>query len=195
MKVSLFKKNKYFHQLVRNIHNAVLVWLSNRLMKENEQQHIFNRWLSQHKALLFKVVRSYAFNSEDQDDLFQDISLQVWRSIPKFRQESAVTTWLYRISLNTAIKWSTKERKHDGHQSLEHLEHILHEENPMDDRLVWLYDEIATLDEIDRSLTLLLLDGFSYKEMADLLGISESNIGVKIHRIKKHLTSKSEKYV
>lgn len=164
-------------------------------MKESEQQHIFNIWLKQHKALLFKIVRAYAFNSEDQDDLFQEISLQVWRSIPGFKQESAVTTWLYRISLNTAIKWSTKERKHEGHQSLELVEHVLLADNPIDERLAWLYDEIATLDEIDRSLTLLLLDGFSYKEMANLLGISESNIGVKIHRIKKHLSVQSEKYV
>jgi len=161
-------------------------------MKESEQQHIFNNWLSQHKALLFKVLRAYAFTSEDQDDLFQEISLQVWRSIPKFKQESAVTTWLYRISLNTAIKWSTKERKHDAHQSLDQIQHILIEDNPMDERLAWLYDEIATLDEIDRSLTLLLLEGFSYKKMATLLGISESNIGVKIHRIKKHLAIQSQ---
>ena len=74
------------------------------------------------------------------------------------------------------------------------MEHVLHEDNPIDERLAWLYDEIATFDEIDRSLTLLLLDGFSYKEMSNLLGISESNIGVKIHRVKKHLISKSSKY-
>lgn len=162
-------------------------------MKESEQQDIFKLWLTKHKALLFKVVRAYAFNVDDQDDLFQEISLQVWRSIRMFKQESAVTTWLYRISLNTAIKWSTKKRKHEGHQSIEPLQHLLQEENVMDDRLTWLYHEIASLDEIDRSLTLLLLDGFSYKEMADLLGISESNIGVKIHRVKKYLISRTEK--
>ena len=74
------------------------------------------------------------------------------------------------------------------------MEHVLQEDNPLDERLIWLYAEIATLDEIDRSLTLLLLDGFSYKEMANLLGISESNIGVKIHRIKKQLISKTKTY-
>jgi RNA polymerase sigma-70 factor (ECF subfamily) len=65
---------------------------------------------------------------------------------------------------------------------------------PMDERLAWLYEEIYKLDEIDRSVTLLMLDNFSYKEMADILGISESNVGVKINRIKKHLISKSKKY-
>lgn len=164
-------------------------------MTEKEQQHIFEQWLSQHKALVFKVVRAYAFTAMDQDDLFQEISIQVWRSVTAFRQESSVTTWLYRIALNTAIKWVRKERKHRQDGNLEEVEHVLQENKmPVDERLVWLYEEISRLDEIDRSVTLLMLDNFSYKEMADILGITESNVGVKINRIKKHLISKSKKY-
>jgi RNA polymerase sigma-70 factor (ECF subfamily) len=82
-------------------------------MEESEQQNIFESWLSQHQGLLFKVVRAYAPTLSGQDDLFQEILLQVWRSIPSFRQESAVTTWLYRIALNTALKW-TKIKKPTG---------------------------------------------------------------------------------
>ncbi|NBA85546.1 sigma-70 family RNA polymerase sigma factor [Emticicia sp. CRIBPO] len=164
-------------------------------MTEKGQQHIFEQWLSQHKALVFKVVRAYAFTAMDQDDLFQEISIQVWRSVTAFRQESSVTTWLYRIALNTAIKWVRKERKHQQDGNLEEVEHVLQENKmPVDERLVWLYEEISRLDEIDRSVTLLMLDNFSYKEMADILGITESNVGVKINRIKKHLISKSKKY-
>ncbi|MEO1051937.1 MAG: RNA polymerase sigma factor [Bacteroidota bacterium] len=165
-------------------------------MKESTQQQIFETWLHKHKALLFKVVRAYAFNAEDQDDLFQEITLQVWRSVPNFRGDSAVTTWLYRISLNTAIKWSSKEKRHkEGRQSIEHMTHILKESpKPIDERLAWLYEEIASFSEIDRSLTLLLLDGFSYRDMSQMLGITESNVGVKINRIKKHLITKSKKY-
>ncbi len=164
-------------------------------MTEKEQQHIFEQWLSQHKALVFKVVRAYAFTAMDQDDLFQEISIQVWRSVTAFRQESSVTTWLYRIALNTAIKWVRKERKHQQDGNLEDVQHVLQENKmPVDERLVWLYEEISRLDEIDRSVTLLMLDNFSYKEMADILGITESNVGVKINRIKKHLISKSKKY-
>jgi RNA polymerase sigma-70 factor (ECF subfamily) len=162
---------------------------------EKEQQHIFENWLDQHKALIFKVVRAYAFTATDQDDLFQEITIQVWHSIPSFRQESSVTTWIYRISLNTAIKWVRKERKHAQAETLDNVQHILQESKiQMDERLVWLYKEIHQLDEIDRSITLLLLDGFSYKEMADILGITQSNVGVKINRIKKYLISKSKKY-
>lgn len=164
-------------------------------MTEQEQKHVFEDWLDQHKALLFKVIRAYALTATDQDDLFQEIIIQVWHSIPTFRHESSVTTWLYRISLNTALKWVKKERKHYQAEILDNVQYVLYERRiQIDERLVWLYEEIYKLDEIDRSITLLLLDGFSYKEMAGILGITESNIGVKINRIKKHLISKSKKY-
>jgi len=142
----------------------------------------------------FKVVNACAFTATDQDDLFQEIAIQVWRSVPSFRHDSAVTTWLYRISLNTAIKWTTREKKHrEGRQTIEKTEYLLHDyHSQMDERLIWIYEQIAALNEIDRSLMLLLLDGFSYKEMSDILGIGESHVGVKIHRIKKHLIGKLE---
>ncbi|MEI9909689.1 MAG: RNA polymerase sigma factor [Bacteroidota bacterium] len=164
-------------------------------MTEKEQGHVFENWLGQHKALFFKIVRAYAFTVTDQDDLFQEITIQVWHSIPTFRQKSSVTTWLYRISLNTAIKWTRKERKHyESKEPLDTVQHILQENKiHTDERLVWLYEEISRLDEIDRSIALLLLEGFSYKEMAGITGITESNIGVKINRIKKHLISASKK--
>jgi len=162
---------------------------------EKEQKQIFDEWLNQHKTVIFKIVRAYAFNVMDQDDLFQEIIIQIWHSIPAFRREASVTTWLYRISLNTAIKWTKKERKHYQSEALEGVQHILQEgRKQTDERLTWLYEEIYKLDEIDRSITLLLLDGFSYKEMAAILGITESNVGVKINRIKKQLISKSKKH-
>ena len=165
-------------------------------MKESKQRKIFDKWLDDYRALLFKIIRAYAIQAEDQDDLFQEICLQVFRSIPNFQGKSAVSTWIYRISLNTAIKWSTKERKHsEGHQEIEKVSHVLElNEDQTDDRISWLYQEIHQLNEVDRSLALLLLEGYSYKEMAELLGISESNIGVKVHRIKKQLIVNSKNY-
>jgi RNA polymerase sigma-70 factor (ECF subfamily) len=165
-------------------------------MTEGKQKIIFENWLQEHKALLFKVIRAYAFSESDRDDLFQEICIQMWRSVPNFREESAVTTWLYRISLNTAIKWTRDEQKHqEGRQPFENMEHLLQKnKQQQDERIDWLYEEIRKLDKIDRSLTMLMLDGFSYKEMSGILGISESNVGVKIHRIKKHLIEQSEKF-
>ena len=162
-------------------------------MTEKEQLAILETWLGLHKGILFKVVRAYTGNPMDQDDLFQEIIIQVWHSISAFRQDCSVTTWLYRIALNTAIKWASKERKHAGAETLDQVQHLLQENKlAIDDRLEWLYQQIHQLDEIDRSITLLLLEGFSYKEMAAILGITESNVGVKINRIKKQLIVRSK---
>lgn len=154
-------------------------------INESEQKRIFDAWLNEHKGLFFKVVRAYAVSPSDQEDLFQEISIQVWNSIPNFRGDAAVTTWIYRVALYSAIAWAGREKKHrDGKQALTETEHTLTETTQFTDgRLDWLYEQIARLNEIDRSLTLLLLDGFSYKKMAAILGISESNVGVKINRI------------
>ncbi len=160
-----------------------------------EHQQIFQTWLDQHRALMFNVLRAYAFTPMDRDDLFQEIIIQVWRSVPVFGGKSSVSTWIYRIALNTAIKWSRKEGRHRNGEALDNVGHIVTESDVhIDERLTWLYNEIARLNAIDRSVALLMLDDFSYKEIAAVLGITESNVGVKINRIKKHLIEKSKKY-
>ena len=164
-------------------------------MEQPTQQQQFDRWLDEHQGLLFKVVRAYAFTPQDQDDLFQEIAVQVWDSIPKYKGESKVTTWIYRVALYTAITWSKREKKHiDGKRSLDGAAHTLTKSTaPPNSSLEWLYEQIEQLNEIDRSLTLLMLDGFSYKEIAATLGLSESNVGVKLCRIKQQLARKSER--
>ncbi|MEM9283614.1 MAG: RNA polymerase sigma factor [Verrucomicrobiota bacterium] len=153
-----------------------------------EQKQTYSRWLADYEKLIFKVVCAYAKESWDQNDLFQEIALQVWKSIPRFRGESAETTWVYRISLNTALSWSKKERNHQRRkQLLESASSLLKAPQPPDARLAWLYEQIHQLHPANRSLVLLFLDGYSYSEMADILGITESNVGVKINRIKKQL--------
>ena len=166
-------------------------------MNFQEQGNIFNQWLNQHKALIFKIVRAYGRTPMDQDDLFQEITIQVWRSIPSFRHESAVTTWIYRIALNTAIRWGNKEQQYQSaNGTMDNMPDVLSCHNmPVDEQLAWLYKAIHALDEIDRSVALLLLDGFSYKEMAAILGITVSNVGVKINRIKKQLIIQSKKTI
>lgn len=161
-------------------------------MTETEQQRIFDLWISDYRALLYKVIRAYGDTESDREDLFQEISIQIWRSVPNFREDCAISTWLYRISLNTALKWAKKSSKHSkGHHSLDVANQLL-APNEIDDRLDWLYTEIHKLGEVEKSLTLLMLDGYSYKEMAEIMGISENYVGVKINRIKKHLVEKSK---
>ena len=165
-------------------------------MHDTERDRIFNEWLGGHKGILFKVVHAYAFTHADRQDLFQEIAVQVWRSVDAFRGESSVPTWLYRVALNTAIAWNRKEHKHQrGKRPLDVVEGLLTTASTdrHDPRLEWLYRQIAELKDVDRSVALLLLDGFSYREIAAIVGITESNVGVKINRIKSALADRHAK--
>ena len=162
-------------------------------MHDSERERIFGGWLANHQGILFKVVHAYAFEHADRQDLFQEIVIQVWHSVEAFRGESSVPTWMYRVALNTAIAWTRKEDRHQrGKQSLAVVESLLTTESSdgRDPRLDWLYRQIAQLKDVDRSVALLLLDGFSYKEIASIVGLTESNVGVKINRIKSALAGR-----
>jgi RNA polymerase sigma-70 factor (ECF subfamily) len=161
-------------------------------MHDTERDRIFSDWLAGHKGILFKVVHAYAFEHADRQDLFQEIVIQVWRSVDAFRGDSSVPTWMYRVALNTAIAWTRKERRHQrGKEPFERMEGLLtaSPSDGRDPRVAWLYRQIAQLKDVDRSVALLLLDGFSYKEIAALVGLTESNVGVKINRIKSALAA------
>lgn len=163
-------------------------------MHDIECDRIFGEWLAAHKGILFKVVHAYAFEHADRQDLFQEIAVQVWRSVDAFRGDSSVPTWMYRVALNTAIAWTRKEHPHRrGKETLDLVEGLLTTESSAgrDPRVEWLYHQIAQLKDVDRSVALLLLDGFSYKEIAAIVGLTESNVGVKINRIKSALADKS----
>lgn len=162
-------------------------------MNEKEQHRVFDEWLKHHKGLMFKVVHANAFSAQDREDLFQDIAAQVYRSIPAFKGDSKISTWIYRVAIFSAITWGRREGRHRrNHGSLEEAERVPDSAaGGPDERVNWLYDKIRRLGPIDRSLMLLLLEGFSYQEIAETLGISETNVGVKIHRIKKRLASQA----
>ena len=160
-------------------------------MTSQQQEEIYHEWLTNHKPLIFKILKAYSRNNADENDLFQEIVIQVWKSIPSFKKQSSVHTWIYRIALNTALKWSSRKSNKDVLDGNEHVR-VVQPQPQSNEKLDWLYSEIQRLDKVERSLTLLMLDGFSYQEMSDMLGISVSNVGVKINRIKKHLKERSK---
>jgi RNA polymerase sigma-70 factor (ECF subfamily) len=164
-------------------------------MLDNERDRIFGDWLETHKGTLFKVVRAYAFDQADRQDLFQEVAIQVWRSVDVYREESSVRTWVYRIALNAAISWARKQDRHQrGKQPLEIVDGLLAASAAeADPRVEWLYRRIAQLKDVDRSVALLMLDGFAYKEIAAIAGISEGNVAVKINRIKTALSAQLAK--
>ena len=159
-----------------------------------ERNRVFQDWIGAHKAILFKVARVYGATHSDREDLFQEIALQVWHSVEAWRGDCAATTWIYRVALNTALAWRRKERRHSqGRQDIDAATALLIAPSGRDPRLEWIYQRIAELDEGSRALALLMLDGFSYREMSQILGIGESNVGMKINRIKASLAAQLAK--
>ncbi len=163
-------------------------------MTATEQEAIFRRWLGDHLGLMLKVVRGCAATPPDQEDLFQEVSLAVWSSIPAFRGEARETTWIYRVAFNTALTWQRGERRRRVRQEtflkfeIPCLPVPDATEPPLDREIVErLYSAIRQLPKVDASLALMHLDGLSYREMAEVAGISENYIGVKLNRIRQQL--------
>jgi RNA polymerase sigma-70 factor (ECF subfamily) len=160
-----------------------------------DHERRFRQWLGEHTGLLLKVVRSFAEGRADQDDLLQEILLQVWLSLPNFREDSKPTTWLYRVALNTALAWKRGEKKRRRGQDSVPVSDVAaasveSAEPEASHRIVdQLYAAIRALPPGKRALVVLYLDGFSYREIAEVVGISESNVGVSLNRIKKELAA------
>jgi RNA polymerase sigma-70 factor (ECF subfamily) len=152
----------------------------------NEKE--FQQLISENKSAMWRLCRLYAPDSENSKDLFQDVLIQIWQSMSSFRAESNISTWIYRITVNTGIRYMLKMKKYDDHLSLDEFE-IYMQEQPEDivHDYEALYICIARLNEVDRTLTGLFLEDLPYKEIADVMGITENNVGVKISRIKKSL--------
>jgi len=156
-----------------------------------DRQRQFESLLQEHRGIVFKVASIYARGSEDRSDLAQEIAVQLWRSFASFDAARAkFSTWMYRVALNMAISHA---RQAERDKRLEPLD-AAHLELPgdadvsqPDERLAALYAFIGQLDPLNRALILLYLEDRSHAEIAQVLGISETNVATKIGRIKQRL--------
>lgn len=156
-------------------------------MKLSEQE--FLALINRHKGILFKVSRMYFDKLEDQQDLFQEIILQLWKSLDSFKGDSQFSSWMYRVALNTAIVFFKKEkRKSDSYNSII-IEPIASDgyNNEKDQQLIHFYNAVKELSKIEKALILQFIEGFSGKQIAKNLGLSEANVRVKINRTKSKL--------
>jgi RNA polymerase sigma factor (sigma-70 family) len=147
--------------------------------------------IDRHRGILFKVASAYCRTPEDREDLVQETVAQLWRSYPRFDARVAFSTWMYRIAVNVAISFyrnETRKRRAIAPAAESVLELVpASQPAEIDDRLDLVYELIEQLGPLDRALMLLYLDDYSYAEIAAILGISESNAGTKIARIKQRL--------
>ncbi|MCC6699643.1 MAG: RNA polymerase sigma factor [Candidatus Hydrogenedentes bacterium] len=165
-------------------------------MTDEDQHSLFMNWLGEHGAAVMKVARAYTLTHEECQDLAQEILLQAWRSLPAFERKASAATWFYRVALNTAMNWHRKDKpRRSRQQPLLDVQVIPAEgvdsagQAQQSEIVEQLYNAIQRLPKGDAALVLLYLDDLSYREMAEVLGISESNVGVKLNRAKKALTA------
>jgi RNA polymerase sigma factor (sigma-70 family) len=161
-------------------------------MKEKE----FLILIESHKGILHKVTNAYCKEEADREDLVQEIILQLWKSYSNYNPEFKLSTWIYRISLNVAISYYRKNIPTRNALALEgtvlqKANSIEYDEEP---RLKMLNDFIAQLDDLNKALMLLYLEEKSLKEISEIIGISESNVGTKISRIKQKLKEKFQSH-
>ena len=151
----------------------------------------FLELLEKNKKLLLKIANVYGKNNEEIKDLVQEITLQLWKSFPDYNPEFAVSTWMYRIALNVSISFYRKEKSRKKlHQNFEQQTHIFYwEEQIFDERFKQLYQFIEQLKAFEKALIVLYLEGKKNPEIAEIMGISATNVSTILNRIKTKLSN------
>lgn len=145
--------------------------------------------VNRHRGILHKICRVYFYNNPYQEDYYQEMLIRFWKAYPGFRGQSAFSTWMYRVALNTAIDIVRKQSGEPFYVELSGDEVNIPDANPENgsEEKERLYDAIGRLSEVEKAVILLYLEEYDYREIAAIVGISESNTGVKINRIKNQL--------
>ena len=158
-------------------------------MQKGEAERQFEKDITEHELLLLKVCHIYAYTAVDRQDLFQEIVIQLWKAYPNFKGNSKLSTWMYRVAINTAI--TGLRRKKDFIISYEpsSLPTQISDNNSSanEDQLQVLYKAIEQLNQIEKAIVMLYMEERSYDEMEEILGITQGNLRVKMNRIKEKL--------
>ena len=158
------------------------------MTKELEQKFVAD--LEENQNIVHKVCKIYTNNQDAHNDLFQEISIQLWKAYPKFRGEAKFSTWMYRVALNTAITLYRKSKRSIQTQDFDSVLYKI-ESTQYDDteeqQLKLLYKAVHHLSDIEKALVFLYLEDKNYKEISETMGISEVNARVKMNRVKNKL--------
>ncbi len=151
----------------------------------------FTRIIKDHEGIIFKITTIYTYNQEDQKDLYQEIVYQLWKSYDNFKGNSKISTWMYRVALNTAITRLKKEKRRGNHIGIDGvlMQQAEQYDTAFEEKLEILYAHIKKLNALEKGLILLLLEGNKYEEIAEITGLTPSNVGTRISRIKQKLKS------
>jgi len=145
--------------------------------------------MQKHKGILYKISRMYFDHTEDQQDLIQEMTFQLWKSYQNFKGDSQFSTWMYRVCLNTALTFFKKDdKKQDKYELHENYDRIDTDDSAFkEEQLKYFYDAVQELNKVEKALIFLFLEGMNHKDIAENLGISEVNARVKLNRTKEKL--------
>ncbi len=155
-----------------------------------ELQHSFVTELERHQNIVHKVCSIYTNDPDSHNDLFQEITIQLWKAYPKFRGDAKFSTWMYRVALNTAITLYRKSKRSVKTQEFDTVNFKISVDaydDEQDQQLKLMYQAIKKLSDIEKALVFLYLEDKDYREISNTLGISEVNARVKMNRIKTKL--------
>ncbi|GAB0156034.1 sigma-70 family RNA polymerase sigma factor [Chryseobacterium sp. Alg-005] len=181
----------YHNTISTNLLSSCNYYTSILISREKE----FAQLIKDNQGLIIKVSRLYTNSLEDEEDLFQEIVLQLWRSYDSFKGNSKISTWMYRVALNTAITLFRKKSKSLPTNELD-INHkdFVEDDDEKQQQISLLYTVIKTLPNVERAIVMMYLDDLPYKDIAENLGITEVNARVKMNRLKKTLKEQMEKY-
>lgn len=154
-----------------------------------DQEEKFVQVIRENEGIIYKVSSIYAQAREDRLDLYQEIVLQLWKAWKKYRGEAKVSTWMYRVAMNTGITYIRKQKKRAKQVEL-NAQLLNQGENfdpALEERMNLLYRHIESLGKLDKGLILLYLEDRNYEEIAEITGLSKSNVGTRLSRIKQKL--------
>lgn len=146
----------------------------------------FTKMVREHKDTIYMVCYMFSKDNAEVEDLYQEILINLWRSLPKFEQRSSVKTWIWRISLNTCISIDRKKRRRSS-LPLEMDIDLYNDEDRDTKQIKMLHDRISRLGPFDRAIILLWLENMSYEEIGAIVGITEKNVSVRLYRIREQL--------
>ncbi|WP_452223222.1 RNA polymerase sigma factor [Lacinutrix chionoecetis] len=155
-----------------------------------ELEHSFVELLEKHQNIVHKVCRLYTNNYDAHNDLFQEITIQLWRAYPKFRGDSKFSTWMYRVGLNTAITLYRKSKrtiKTSEFDAVQFKISAVDYDDTEEQQLKLLYSAVHQLNDIEKALVFLYLEDKNYREISETMGITEVNARVKMNRVKTKL--------
>lgn len=157
---------------------------------EKELEHRFVSQLEKNQKIVHKICRLYTNDNDAHNDLFQEITIQLWKAYPKFRGDSKFSTWMYRVALNTAITLYRKSKRQIKTQDFEGVGFKIASEEydeTEEKQLALMYSAVKELNDIDKALVFLYLEDKNYREISETLGITEVNARVKMNRIREKL--------